>query len=142
MRRLLSIALMLPASFSSAELVRVFYRPDNTVAVLRVAPQACSPKEKPASCLSRIAKRDCPHDDRGACLPFDDMDDSRLPDRAKRGKWRAKKGQGIKVDETIVTPEEHRASIEKELDDELSKPTPDPIKALKLQRQLDKLRKG
>ena len=71
-------------------------------------------------------------------LPCEDIDPKTLPSRKYRDKWRGKKGDGIKVDHSVVTKAEKRQLLEDKLDVELDKPTPDPIKAMKLQRQLQK----
>jgi hypothetical protein len=71
-------------------------------------------------------------------LPHDDIEPSELPSRKDRDKWRGKKGQGIYIDHSIITEAEKRQAIEDELDAELTKDNPDAIKAVRLQRKLDK----
>lgn len=73
-------------------------------------------------------------------LPFDDFDPKDLPDKTKKEKWRGEKGKGIWIDESIITPKEKRQSKEKELDDELAKPNPDPVKVIRLNRELEKMK--
>jgi hypothetical protein len=68
-------------------------------------------------------------------IPFDDVNSSTLPVRDKnRDRWRGSKGQDIRIDDTVIL----RQDLFKQLDDELAKPNPDAVKAMKLQRKLDK----
>ena len=71
---------------------------------------------------------------------YEDINESALPkyDSATRNKWRKKAGGGVKIDNTVITKAEKIKKIEDNLDAELAKANPDAIKALKLQRKLDK----
>lgn len=71
-------------------------------------------------------------------LLYGDIDPTALPDRKDRDKLRGKKGEGIRVDHSIVTMSEKRQAIEDGLDAELAQTNPDPVKAMKLQRKLEK----
>lgn len=72
-------------------------------------------------------------------FPFDDIEHTNLP-KAEMKKWRGEKGKGIWVDESIVTPKEKRKAIELELDTELAKDTPDPVKVIRINRELEKMK--
>lgn len=66
-------------------------------------------------------------------LDYDDIDSSMLPvGRVDRDRWRGVKGQGVKIDKTIAL----RKDITKQLDDELALVAPDPVKVIKLQRDI------
>lgn len=68
-------------------------------------------------------------------MEYKDMDTSQLPqNREDRDRWRGTKATGIKIDSTVIL----RKDLLKQLDDELAKTNPNAIKALRLQRKIDK----
>lgn len=140
MHAILLLATMLAVP-SDAELVRVFYMPEDKVFILVANRAFCQKGETEFVCIKRITDRFCPRDSGGRCIASDIIDNSTLPPRAKRDKWRGRGGR-VWVDETVVTAAEELSAAEKELDDELAKPSPDPVKALKLQRKLEKLKQS
>jgi hypothetical protein len=73
-------------------------------------------------------------------MPFDDIDSNDFPDKTKKAKWRGEKGKGVWVDESIITPAEARKAKEDELDAELAKESPDPVKVIRLNRDLEKMK--
>jgi len=73
-------------------------------------------------------------------VPFDDFDTKDLPDRSKMSKWRGEKGKGVWIDESIVLPAELRKAKADELDTELAKENPDPVKVIRLNRELEKMK--
>ncbi|MBI5233523.1 MAG: hypothetical protein HY880_04140 [Deltaproteobacteria bacterium] len=116
-------------------LCRVYYQTDGQVSVVYPAPKEKRDGETGEAFLERVCQR---LDTNLNTLPFDDMDASILPSRTDREKWRGSKGQGIKVDTTIITKAERRKAVETSLDAELAKPNGNPITAMRLQRQLEK----
>lgn len=116
---------------------RVYYRPDGTVAVVHPVFKARRLDETEQEFLDRAyAKAEKESGLTG--LDFDDTDTANLPDRKDRDKWRGQKGQGVRVDPSVVTRAERRQAVEAQLDAELAKPNPNPVQALKLQRRLEK----
>lgn len=114
--------------------VIIVYRPDSKVSVIH--PNYSNKKEDETEdvFLERVRLKTNVSDH-----PFDIVDKTSLPqDRSKRDKWRGEKGKGIKIDESIITLAEKRQALEDELDAELENPSGNPMKALKLQRRLDK----
>ncbi len=117
--------------------VRIWYRPDGKVSV---SYPDVRPEKKPDSMtidewaleqFRNVAIKS----PRFQNFPFDDVDGSSIPvNDGDRDRWRGSKGQGVSIDNTVVL----RRDIEKQLDDELAKPNPSPIAALRLQRKLDK----
>jgi hypothetical protein len=68
-------------------------------------------------------------------LDYEDIDSYKLPkEREDRDRWRGNKTTGIKIDSKVIL----RKDIQQKLDKELSKSEPNVIKAMKLQRKLDK----
>lgn len=133
-----ALALLLVAVSAQAAPVRVFYRPDGRVIVLR--PVVCGKGEAPQACLDRVGAKDCPRDERGACLPYGDIDDQTLPPRPTRDKWRGSKARGLWVDNTFVTREEKIAAAEAALDAELAKEAPSVTEVVRRFRLLEKAR--
>lgn len=119
--------------------VRVYYKPNGKVIVFQAV--ACNSGEDPQACLQRIAARDCPKDDAGACLPSDDMDSAQLPSRETRNQWRGNKATKLRVDASYKTQKMRIAEAQDELDSELAKQSPDPVKLIKAQHKLEKARK-
>lgn len=72
-------------------------------------------------------------------FPFDLIDSKDLP-KCPSYKWRGEKGKGIWIDESIVTPAEKRKAKEAELDAELAKDNADPVKVIRLNRELEKMK--
>ncbi len=117
---------------------RIVYKPDGTVSVIHPVSKARKPKETEAAFLKRVFGKAVKGTELEG-LPYDDVEPSSLPqDRKDRDKWRGKKGEGIKVDSSIITIAEKRQAIENELDAELAKAAPDPVQVIKLERKLQK----
>ena len=140
---------------------RIWYKGDGTVAVTHPVEKARLKDESDEDFLERVCvkaakttqdmldaekAKPIPNPDKIAKLendvlvglPFDDVDPITLPDRKDRMKWRGNKSQGLSVDNTVITLAEKRQAVEDALDTELAKSTPDTIKAMRLQRKLDK----
>ena len=118
-------------------LYRVFYKPDGTVSVLHPAPKARRPNETDEDFLDRIAQKAVVGTELEG-LDYDDIEPAELPPRKDRDKWRGEKGQGVHVDESIVTKAEKRQALEDEIDAELAQDVPDLTKVARLQRKLAK----
>ncbi len=115
---------------------RVYYHADDSVSIIIPALKSRRKGESEAVWLKRVYEKTEQFRDG---LPFDDIDTSQLPpDRKARDKWRGSKGNGVHVDNTIVTVAEKRQKVEDDLDAELAKPAPNAIVAMRLQRKLDK----
>ncbi len=72
-------------------------------------------------------------------FPFDIINSEDLP-KEKPDKWRGSKGKGIWIDESIITPKEARKAKEDELDAALADPNTDPVKVIRLNRELEKMK--
>ncbi len=119
---------------------RVYYNPDNTIrTVVQAAPRSRKPDEAESEWLKRIYNKSAAL---YVGLEYEDIDISQLPQgqdrKGREVKWKGSKGVAITVDNTILTETEKKQKIEDDLDAELAKSNPDAIKALKLQRKLDK----
>lgn len=120
-------------------LVRVVYRADDTVAVIHPAIKSRRPGESDAALLIRVGQKAMDADPLLIGRPFEDVNKSTLPpDRTLREKWRKKQGGGVEIDHSFITKAEKRKAVEDDLDAELDKASPDPVKVLKFQRKLDK----
>lgn len=122
-------------------IVRIHYHPDGTVEVTRDyginPPDSGMTDEEYKKNKFDIHSSKIP---RFQELEYDDVDESQIPDKKYRAKWRGSKGNGVYIDDTVVTEAEKRLVIEQQLDAELAKPIPtltDITNALKLQRKLD-----
>jgi hypothetical protein len=115
--------------------VRVFYRPDGGVSVMRVIADSCgglSEKE----CLDRETKKG-----EFKNLPYDDIAESDLPKgRENRDKWRGEKGKGIWIDDKLVTKSEKMQELQKKLAEELEKDNPNDKKISNLQISIERLK--
>jgi hypothetical protein len=117
-------------------LCRVFYRVDGSVAINHPNPRYKMSEETDEEFLDRMASKAVEGDSSLQGLEYEDMDTSQLPDRSngKRNKWRGAKGQGVHIDESVITAYD----IRQQLDEELDKSSPNPVTILKLQRKLQK----
>lgn len=113
--------------------IRIFYKPDNTLQHLYLV-RNLNEGETFEQALDAETKKI------GITYPYDDYEPTALPDKSKKEKWRGQKGKGIWIDESIVTPAEKRKAKEEELDAELNKPNPDPVKVIRLNRELEKMK--
>lgn len=118
---------------------RVYYREDGSVWVTYFVWKLKRPEESESQFMDRLALQ-LEH----RALPYDDMEAEGLPPREKNGvsvrnKWRGAKGRGVWVDESVVTRTEKISKIAGELDAELGKNSPDIVRAMRLQRELNKL---
>ncbi len=120
-------------------LVRVYFLADGSVAIRHYNPRRRRPEESESECLERLHLKHVVADGLKG-LKYEDMDISLLPveDEETRDKWQGKKGKGVKIDPSVVTPAEKRQAIVDELDAELAKASPDFIQLIILQRKLDK----
>lgn len=92
-------------------LVRVFFKSDGEISVLHPAPKARLEGEDDITFLERVSRKAVV----GTPLEgvrHEDMDDTLLPDRKDRHKWRAKPGGGIEVDMTVPDPIRKPTEIE------------------------------
>lgn len=115
--------------------VRVYYEVGGKVHIVRPIEKSRRPNETEAQWLKRVYEKTEVHK-RG--LLFDDIDTVNLPAYNTRAKWRGSKGQGVKVDDTIVTIPEKIKALEDEMDTELAKTNPNMPKVMRAQRKLDK----
>ena len=110
-------------------IIRVFYNPDGTIADIL---QPGSGRD-PDDCTKKAGYEH---------LEYDDMDMADLPKgKGTRGKLRGEKGKGVWIDETFETKDEVVAILKQKLDDELDAKNADPIKAMRLQRDIERLQK-
>lgn len=127
--------------------VRVFYKPDGQVSIVHPAPNARRKRvvisandrevlvdETDDAFFKRIMARTVAANPALTGLDYEDVNKTTLPDRDKRGKWRGSKGQGVKIDNTVITTVERRQALEDEIDSELLKPTPD-FKQIEINRR-------
>ncbi len=127
--------------FASAEVatlskVRVFYRPDGGVSILKAVADACGGLSE-TECLDRETQKGNLKN-----LPYDDISEDQLPkDRESRDKWRGEKGKGISIDKSLVTKSEKIKELQDKLDAELDKNNPNGNKIANLQVKIEKLKK-
>lgn len=127
-------SLVIFASESLLSKARVSYRADGGISITYFLSSACEPSETEGQCMDRVFSTNAFKD-----LPYDDVSIDQLPqDRESRDKWRGSKGQGIWVDQNLVTKSEKIEELKEKLDEELEKDNPDTGKVLKLQHQLEK----
>ncbi len=121
-----------------AEVKRVFFKPDGTISDLLYNWNLKKAEETNTEFMDRIMNKDF------AWLkdyPYKDIEHSELlAIRPQRDKWRHKGDKKIFIDNTIITKAEKVEAKENALDEELAKETPDPIKALRLQREIEKIK--
>jgi hypothetical protein len=123
--------------------VRVIYKPDNSVAIFVPAWEAKRKLETPmeylersfAKALSGVDRNGLPNPLKG--LPYEDIDRKDMP-KTDRDKWRRKAGGGVEIDLSVMTQQEKKQSLFDQIDLELEKETPDPIKILKLRTKIQK----
>lgn len=114
--------------------IRAFYKSDGSISLLYLVRKLREGETFEQALDEEMKKARLDH------LPFDDYDPKDFPDKTKKAKWRGAKGKGIWVDESIVTPKERRQAKEAELDAELAKDNPDPVKVIRLNRELEKMK--
>lgn len=114
---------------------RVWYRADGSVSVshpdmrLGLKPKELTMAQWAEQQFNIVAEKN----PELANLDFDDIEQSSLPaDKVDRDRWRGVKGQGVMIDKNVIL----RNDISELLDDELAAIAPDPVKVIKLQRQL------
>ena len=115
-------------------IIRAFYTPENKVMLLYLV-RKLNEGETFTQALDTETARGSFKD-----LPYDDIDAKDFPDKTKKEKWRGEKGKGIWIDESIITPKEARKAKEDDLDAELAKPNADPVKVIRLNRELEKMK--
>lgn len=113
--------------------VRVIYQADGVVSIMNADWSKKKADETEADFFDRNQDK-IPH---LAGLPYDDIDNSELPpDRSTREKWRGQQGQGVHVDDTIVTDQDKMDALEVEIDVELAKTNPNFKKLIQAQIKL------
>jgi hypothetical protein len=121
--------------------IRILYQPDEQVVLLHPALKNRRLGESEEQHLKRYYKEIISKFPKYKDLPFEDKHVDDLP-KEDREKWRGSKGNGVRIDESIKTVQEKRKVVEDALDAELAKPDGDPMKALRLQRKLNKTSLG
>jgi hypothetical protein len=119
-------------------LCRIFYKEDGTVSIMSFPPKARIPGETDQEMIDRIAEKDAPKSGLDG-LEYEDVEASELPQGDKE-KRRGAKGQGVYIDESVVTTAEKRQALEDKIDTELAKPEAevDTAKVIKWNRKLQK----
>lgn len=116
--------------------VRVFYRPDGGVSILRVLADSCNGLSI-KDCLDRETQKS----NLKNIESYEDIPESDLPQgRTDRDKWRGEKGKGIWIDKTLVTKSEKMQELRQKLEEELEKDNPDSKKVSNLQIKIEKLK--
>ncbi len=86
-------------SVSQAEIVRVVYKQDKSVAIIHPAPKSKLPNETVEQWLNRVFTRAMQGELKG--LPYEDMDASLLPKNyTARDAWEGEKGKGVYLNKT------------------------------------------
>ena len=88
--------------------VRVVYKPDGSISVIHPSPNSQERGETESQWLNRVFNKTQKNDSKLAGLPFDDIEESVLPDRNYRDAWRGSKGSGVAINE------QKRGEIEQE----------------------------
>ncbi len=115
--------------------VRVFYRPDGGVSILKAVADACGGLSE-TECLDRETQKSNLKN-----LPYDDISEDQLPeDRKDRDKWRGEKGRGISIDKSFVTKSEKMRELQDKLNAELDKDNPNSKKIDQLQINIERLK--
>ena len=83
--------------------VRVFYKGNGEVAVFTPAPNARRKDEADQDFLERVSNG-CMTGSSFEGAEHEDIDASTLPDRKDRSKWRGSKGQGVRVEASVIPP--------------------------------------
>ena len=122
---------------------RVFYHPDGKVSVMQLIEKARQRILLISGAFrletdDEFYAREQAKQPKLVGLAHDDMDAAALPDREFRDKWRGEKGQGIRVDMSVVTLADRRKVVEDALDAELVTASPDTVEVVRLQRKLQK----
>ena len=121
----LMIILMVPV-LAKAELIRIYCRPDG---------------------VTFETREDGQYNSENKIMPYDFIviDDGQIPQNGSRDQFRCK-GDSLIVDETIKTPailkQEQITQAQAALDAELGKAEPDVITVMRLQRAIEKIKKG
>ena len=115
-------------------IIRTFYTPENKVMLLYLV-RKLNEGETFTQALDAETARGSFKD-----LPYDDIDANDFPDKTKKEKWRGSKGKGIWIDESIIPPKEARKAKGDELDAALADPNTDPVKVIRLNRELEKMK--
>lgn len=114
--------------------VRVFFRPDGGVSVMWL-----NPKRKDVSSFDAEATKIPALEG----VPFEDMENTTLPPRAQRGKWRWRMAGGqreVHVDDQVRTKQELMDGAAAELEAETKKRSPDTAEVSRLCARLEILR--
>lgn len=124
--------------------VRVWHNPDGSVRVTYPNPKGRREGETEAAFFARVMATTAAKVPDLAGLPFVDVDSSALPAREAactvcggthptRNQWRIAAGK-VKVDAAVPNPHRIHAHALRDLDAELAKDLPDPVKVIGLQR--------
>lgn len=117
--------------------VRIWYWPDSKVSIShpdlrpRKKPENMTMNEWIDKQLNDVSKKAPQYQG----LQYDDVDSSTLPIRNEdRNRWRGSKGQGIRIDGTVVL----RQDLLQQIDDELVKAEPSVVEIERLRRKVEK----
>ena len=125
-------------SICSAEIKRIFFLPNGKISETAFNWKYKNADESDKDFMDRITNV---HLVNLKNYPYKDTTKDNLPDKTKRDKWRwNKKDKVIYVDDTIILKSERIEKKERLLDTELAKETPDPVKVIKLYREVEKLK--
>lgn len=90
---------------------RVIYKPDKTVAIIHPAPKSKRKDETEEQWLERVFNKAMNGELKD--LPYDDIDDSELPDREYRNAWEGEKEKDISINQIKVqTIQKEKADAE------------------------------
>lgn len=114
---------------------RVYYKADGNVIITYLIEEGRRKEESDKSFLDREMAKTTDL----AALEYDDIDETDLPD-SQWDKWRGSKGNGVHIDDTVITNSEKLAALNEEIDDELIKADTD-VNLVKIERLMRKIEK-
>ena len=120
---------------------KVYYETDGNVRILVPAQNCRRVNESDTDLFNRIVADAERKDPSLVSMDSEEKDVRDFPvgyDNSNREKLRGEKGQPLRIDNTVVTQAEKRKTVEDELDAELAKQSPSAVKAIKLNRKLEK----
>lgn len=115
--------------------IRIFYKPNGSIITMYPVMKCLKENESITEFLDKETIKAGFKD-----LPYDDFSPEELPDKNMREKWKGEKGKGVWVDHSIVTVGERIKSKQDELDKELEKESPDAVKLIRINRELEKMK--
>lgn len=133
MKRIIFVAALLFVAISAeSQMVRVRFTPEGKICVYNFPWYEKKVTETNKQFMDRKYR---------GIDSYKDMNSSELPNRTNRDKWRWNlKDKEIYVDESIITKKEKYEAKTAELDTELKKETPDPVKVISIQREREKIK--